>query len=131
MRPSFYERTPFEGNICFLINITLHNRNDYIFLGSEVWMSSSLNLVILLTLQVHQQSTHLCLRPHTCPICHKTFSIKANLERHLFVHSNHKTFECPVCSKRFSQPQTLKMHLVSHNDVKPFQCNICGKVINK
>ncbi|OQR73893.1 hypothetical protein BIW11_09446 [Tropilaelaps mercedesae] len=78
-------------------------------------------------LKVHQQSTHLCLRPHTCPVCHKTFSIKANLERHLFVHSSHKTFECPVCSKRFAQPQTLKMHMVSHNDVKPFQCNICGK----
>ncbi|XP_022710507.1 PR domain zinc finger protein 10-like isoform X1 [Varroa jacobsoni] len=78
-------------------------------------------------LKVHQQSTHLCLRPHVCPVCHKTFSIKANLERHLYVHSSHKEFVCPVCSKRFAQPQTLKMHSVSHKDVKPHVCKICGK----
>ena len=47
----------------------------------------------------------------TCYICHKTYSMKCNLRRH--INSNHmdRTFNCSYCSKCFKRNDYLKRHI--------------------
>ncbi|XP_052459121.1 zinc finger protein 809-like isoform X1 [Carassius gibelio] len=48
---------------------------------------------------------------HRCSVCHKTFTEKSNLTRHLKIHAvARETFDCDVCRKSL----TTKSSLVSH-----------------
>lgn len=62
-------------------------------------------------------------RVHPCNICWKTFREKANLKRHLQVHSiNRRKYECPDCNKTFSWKDNYIRHTkTSHhlNNVRP------------
>lgn len=50
-------------------------------------------------------------RVHPCNICWKTFREKANLKRHLQVHSiNRRKYECPDCNKTFSWKDNYIRH---------------------
>ena len=53
-----------------------------------------------------------CLQPVPCPVCHKSYSQKYNLRRHIeTVHMGLKKFQCPVCSKAFPAKRNMDDHM--------------------
>lgn len=75
-----------------------------------------------------QQSSHMSQqtsrgRVHPCNICWKTFREKANLKRHLQVHSlDRVVYACPDCNKTFSWKDNYIRHTkTAHhmNNVRP------------
>lgn len=70
------------------------------------------------------QTVHTDNRPHQCKICHKEFSRKGNLVRHLRAHTGEKPlFQCEICHKELKGH--LARHRRTHTGEKPFQCEIC------
>ena len=47
----------------------------------------------------------------TCYICHKTYTMKCNLRRHLNSTHMDKTFNCNYCAKGFKRNDYLKRHI--------------------
>ncbi|XP_052271182.1 zinc finger and BTB domain-containing protein 20-like isoform X5 [Dreissena polymorpha] len=47
-----------------------------------------------------------------CPICHKSYSSKYKLKRHMIIHTGELPFECEICGHRFNRKDTLKTHNV-------------------
>ena len=62
-----------------------------------------------------------------CQICHRSYSSKYSLNRHMKVHDESKAFKCDVCLKLFSTKEELKDHYRTHTGEKPFACQICDK----
>uniref|UniRef100_A0A8C1Q162 C2H2-type domain-containing protein n=1 Tax=Cyprinus carpio TaxID=7962 RepID=A0A8C1Q162_CYPCA len=64
-----------------------------------------------------------------CKICHKSFSTKGSLQRHMLVHQNMAPFCCVSCGSRFKSKfhWHLAEHLRIHTGEKPFGCSKCGK----
>ncbi len=60
------------------------------------------------------------------PGCHKEYSTKFALRRHVYSHSGVKAFACNQCSKRFALEQYLTEHMFVHTKAKPFVCGIGG-----
>ncbi|XP_021962361.1 PR domain zinc finger protein 5 [Folsomia candida] len=67
------------------------------------------------------------LKDFGCPACKMTFTHKASLNRHLFVHLSPEEqaeakqswrHECHFCSKRFRFPSFLARHLLKHTEEK-------------
>ena len=48
---------------------------------------------------------------HQCVICHKTYSHKSNLKRHIRGTHEHKTFKCGICDAPFKRKEYLVRHL--------------------
>eukprot|EP00479_Gromia_sphaerica_P012430 TRINITY_DN655_c0_g1_i1.p1 TRINITY_DN655_c0_g1~~TRINITY_DN655_c0_g1_i1.p1 ORF type:complete len:300 (+),score=73.07 TRINITY_DN655_c0_g1_i1:112-1011(+) len=67
------------------------------------------------------------LAKHACPICHKTFSRKGNMVRHLKLHQGIKPFECEECLKRFSTRCNLESHRKTHSKQPLTTCEFCGR----
>ncbi|KAM4521321.1 uncharacterized protein V3H82_016068 isoform 2-T3 [Fundulus diaphanus] len=61
----------------------------------------------------------------TCSLCHRTFSSKLTLKRHLGVHGAEKPFSCPHCSYSSRLKASLMQHLRTHTGEKPFTCSEC------
>ncbi|XP_061608918.1 gastrula zinc finger protein XlCGF8.2DB-like [Phyllopteryx taeniolatus] len=83
-------------------------------------------------------------RPFDCDVCHKSFTRKVNLSRHMRSHtgdkpSGRKTFKrrvnstgekpfaCALCGKGFTQNGNLLRHARTHSADKPYRCDVCGR----
>ncbi|KAK7889188.1 hypothetical protein WMY93_024748 [Mugilogobius chulae] len=64
---------------------------------------------------------------HRCSVCHRTFTTRTRLKRHMIVHTGDKPFSCPVCNKCFSQKYNVRIHMAVHTNEKPYTCEICLK----
>jgi uncharacterized Zn-finger protein len=71
-------------------------------------------------LSEHNETLH---NAFTCPVCHKTFTSRSNLERHARLHTGHKPYVCTICQRSFSR----KDHLVNHATKHAFKCGVCSK----
>ena len=53
---------------------------------------------------------------YPCPYCPKGFTRKANLERHISLHTGDKPFACTLCDYSVSRKDQLNIHVQSkHN----------------
>ena len=61
--------------------------------------------------------SHLGIKQHQCPHCHKRFALPQYLAEHIFTHTGEKPFICPFpgCTKRFRQAGKLSIHKKRHN----------------
>ena len=50
----------------------------------------------------------------TCMLCHKSFTCRANLTRHIVVHTGARPYACEICNKRFNVKANLKTHMGTH-----------------
>ena len=60
-----------------------------------------------------------------CPDCPKTYKYDAQLRIHRRLHTGQR-FYCEVCKKPFIDKADLKKHVVIHSDARPFRCDTCG-----
>lgn len=61
----------------------------------------------------------------TCSLCHRKFSSKLTLRRHLGVHGGDKPFTCPHCTYSSRLKASLLQHLRTHTGEKPYRCAEC------
>lgn len=62
-----------------------------------------------------------------CRICMKEASAKADLIKHIRVHTGERPFKCKICNASFVQITALRGHETIHTGEKPFICDVCGK----
>ncbi|CCE93887.1 Pzf1p TDEL_0H00280 [Torulaspora delbrueckii] len=68
----------------------------------------------------HQEVVHQGKKRYICDECHRSFSKKSHLERHVYVHSQDKPLHCSSCGKGFTTGQQLRRHEITHT--KSFKC---------
>ncbi|XP_040912083.1 oocyte zinc finger protein XlCOF6 isoform X2 [Toxotes jaculatrix] len=61
----------------------------------------------------------------SCSLCHRSFSSKLTLRRHLGIHRGEKPFTCPHCSYSSRLKASLLQHLRTHTGEKPYRCTEC------
>ena len=54
----------------------------------------------------------------TCNVCHKTFSTKGTMARHIIIHTGQKPIKCNFCEKAFTQQHHLERHMRIHTEEK-------------
>ena len=73
-----------------------------------------------------QKSPHENVR-YDCDECDKSFSRKANLNRHIKgVHENNR-YNCDRCEKSFTKKCHLTMHIQGVHDNVRYNCDMCDK----
>ncbi|XP_063361937.1 zinc finger protein 510-like isoform X3 [Cydia amplana] len=64
---------------------------------------------------------------HECPVCHKKFSRKPFVARHIRqVHEKERKHQCELCPKAFFTNSALQEHLGTHSKMRLYKCNECG-----
>ncbi|XP_068222699.1 zinc finger protein 709-like [Palaemon carinicauda] len=77
-------------------------------------------------LQIHLL-LHTGQKPHKCDMCGRNFRLKYSLKIHMRTHTGERPYKCNICMKRFVQYTHAKTHMVLHTGKKPYLCPICGK----
>ncbi|XP_054602280.1 zinc finger protein 883 isoform X2 [Nothobranchius furzeri] len=89
----------------------------------------------------HQELKHALPKPHRCPACGQTFSLKSSLQLHKCNQDSTQTgcccglsrfgSPCPACMTRTSNPVRLQDNSLHHPplllDSSPYACALCGR----
>eukprot|EP00835_Amoeboradix_gromovi_P004855 NODE_408_length_9221_cov_0.216400.p7 type:complete len:159 gc:universal NODE_408_length_9221_cov_0.216400:7662-7186(-) len=62
-----------------------------------------------------------------CELCHKSFTRRSDLKRHMKIHLDDRQYICKICKKAFIQNNALKVHMRTHTGEKPYSCDTCNK----
>nr|XP_033795321.1 zinc finger protein 665-like isoform X2 [Geotrypetes seraphini] len=65
--------------------------------------------------------------PLHCSHCEKRVACKAELERHVRIHTGERPFQCTDCDKMFTLKSNLTAHKKLHSGIEPFKCSECEK----
>ncbi|VIO97679.1 Zinc finger, C2H2 type family protein [Brugia malayi] len=79
-------------------------------------------------LKRHVAAVHAKCRLYTCCYCGHSFSQKADVDRHMVVHSNELTHKCGHCGEQFRWKKQLTAHIRKHDKVYiPYThlCHLC------
>ncbi|XP_049756543.1 zinc finger and BTB domain-containing protein 32 [Elephas maximus indicus] len=64
------------------------------------------------------------VRPYSCSVCGKRFSLKHQMETHYRVHTGEKPFSCSLCPQRSRDFSAMTKHLRTHG-AAPYRCPLC------
>jgi len=79
-----------------------------------------------LALSAHMKSGHEA-KAFKCPHCDHTTNQKADMQKHLFTHTNEKKpFQCDLCDYSAIRRELLEAHMNKHQGVKPYACPDCN-----
>ncbi|XP_023944602.2 gastrula zinc finger protein XlCGF67.1-like [Bicyclus anynana] len=73
----------------------------------------------------HRKALHADHRPHTCSVCHKSFSRNSHLKEHTKTHSDNRDYICDMCGKASKSSAALRMHRKIHLNEYRFSCIYC------
>ncbi|KAH7706728.1 oocyte zinc finger protein XlCOF6-like protein [Aphelenchoides avenae] len=62
---------------------------------------------------------------HQCPVCGVPSPCRANLQRHMLVHTKQIPVICALCNKGVRDMSSLKRHMLAHSGERPFGCTLC------
>ncbi|XP_061189348.1 zinc finger protein 69 homolog [Saccostrea echinata] len=65
-------------------------------------------------------------RVFECSTCHKLFTMRDTIKKHLIRHTGQRCFQCTKCNKNFMFKYGLKCHMMTHTGKMPCVCSICG-----
>ena len=63
-----------------------------------------------------------------CPyqdICNHVTKHRANLKKHIRIHTGEKPFICHICGRGFAQQGDCKKHILTHPGMNGVQCEFC------
>lgn len=64
--------------------------------------------------KVGNSSSFYVKKGNICSICHKKFSTRCNVIRHMKIHAGIKPYKCKECGRKFTQGNDLKRHMKRH-----------------
>ena len=59
---------------------------------------------------------------YLCPLCGKSFSCEADLQKHTMQAHDDRTFTCDICQNTILGKKGLQNHMRSHQEIR---CNLC------
>ena len=111
---------------CILqVHISRHHSTEYRKLASEsvpkAQSSTSGTLKVRLPFQKQKfgSSSSLKKDPLMCYECGTTFSCRANVRRHMRIHSGYRPFKCQFCPWTFNRKEVLQGHIKKKHSDKP------------